>query len=223
MRRSTTHLAILLAPLACVAAPKAVLAVGMTSPTVYRLKNGTDHPLDHVFLGFVPNGAIVSPDANGQESALKIVGQSADYNPIAPINAAVIDFRKTADSPPEQALGLDFQGTNFAWLTGGNNANPPTPTVENTLQPGQFVDFTLNLRSLSDQLQWSFIDPPATSGLEFGARPDEPVNPDPIGPTTPTNPGAEVPEPLPLVLWSALTLLALVRAQVYRRSIRLVA
>lgn len=223
MRRSTTHLAILLAPLALVVAPGTVLAVGMTSPTVYRLKNGTGRPLDHVFLGFVPNGAIVAPDANGQESALKIVGQSGDYKPTAPINAAVIDFRKTADSPTEQALGLDFQGTNFGWLTGGNDADPPAPTVANTLQPGQFVDFTLNLRSLSDQLQWSFIDPPATSGLEFGPRPDEPKTPDPVGPTPPVTPGAEVPEPLPLVLWSALTLLALVRARIYRRSIRLAA
>lgn len=220
MRRSTAHLAILLAPLALAIAPGTVQAVGITSPTVYRLKNGTDHPLDHVFLGFVPNGAIVAPDADGQESALKIIGQSDDYKPTAPINAAVIDFRRTADSPPEQALGLDFQGTNFAWLTGGD-ANPPTPTAENTLQPGQFVDFTLNLRSLSDQLQWSFIDPPASSGLEFGPRPDEPSTPDPGVPTPPTNPGAEVPEPLPLVLWSVLTLLALARAQVYRRSIQL--
>jgi MYXO-CTERM domain-containing protein len=207
--------AALTAALALAALPRPSLAAGITSPMTYRLENDGTKPIDHVFLGFVPTGAIIEPDAG--KSPLKIVDSSTGFDR-SNVDVGIFNLQETPSSPPVQALGLDFQGTGFGFLKSG----APAPSTTGGLGVGQSVTFTLNLDpALANQLQVSLLDPLAV-GLSLKSFATTPTTPPTTGPvTTPppsTNganppPTANTPEPLSLLLWAPLAALALVASR----------
>ena len=189
-------------------------AAGVVSSTVYRLENDTGKPLDHVFLNFVPQGAIVPPAAN--VTPVTDVTASAGFD-TSKLDSGIFAFKQTPSSATQQSLGLDFTGGNFGFP--GADGKPVTPTGQ-PLGLGQWIRFQLNVDpGLAPQLVLSPLDPP--TGLLLTQQVPAPPSPPPVtaaagGPP----PTVNTPEPLSLVVWSSLAALGLARARAYRRSHR---
>ena len=210
MLRRTPARPALLAALILALAPAAGRGSEIDSSTVFRLTNGTNNPLDYVFLGFTPNNAIVEPTGG---APLKILGGSSGFDNAQQRGVLIANLQDSSGSL-HQALGVDFVDPTFGVLTG----NAPPTNVSSPLGVGQSIDFTLNLDpTLADSFAWSLTDSAFSQGLTLTTLPS---SGDPGTPVSGGDPGPTVntPEPLPLLFWSAATMLGLARAHVYRRS-----
>lgn len=191
-------------------APGLALGGGDTSTVAYRLINTSATTLDHAFFDFEPPGAVATPLPG--HGPLTILDASPGLNTRLP-DAGLIDYLKTPGGPTSQALGLDFQGTNFAFLDAG--INPATPALGG-LRAGQYVDFALTLNSpLATPFQLSLLPSPNSSGLQLLTYTPRTAAEGVTPPAGPVN----APEPLSLALWSTLAVAALGRAHLHRRSV----
>jgi len=193
-------------------APALVRADGMTSTVAYRLINTSSATLDHAFFDFEPPGAVASPLPG--HGPLTILDASPGVDVTRP-DAGLIDYQKTAGGPTSQALGLDFQGTNFAFLD--PSVAHPAPAPDGGLGAGQYVDFALTLNSpLASPFQLSLLPGPGSNGLQLLTY----TPPGAAESLTPPGGTVNTPEPISLALWSTLAVAALGRAHLHRRSVR---
>lgn len=210
LRRPNFARPLVMAAVVCAALAARCPAAGIASPKTYQLTNNSGVVVDHVFIGFIPIGVIVEP---GDGTSPLFLRSAPTFDGIEP-DFGIFNFKKTPDSPAEQALGLDFLGTGFGFLQG----RLPTVNAPGGLEIGESVTFKLNLdETLADQLLLTLLDPPPGSGLVLTELTDPPIDPTPP-PVTPPTPQFEIPEPLSLAVWSALASVGLLRARVFRRS-----
>jgi len=136
-----------------------------------------------------PAGGVVTPPSSATQGPLTILANSSGFN-----SSGVYDFlaSKTANGQTLQALGLSFYGQGLA--------------------AGGIVNFSLNVANQSSPPQLSS----QTAGVTIA------LNPTPATPSgSNSNTGvtdAQVPEPLSLLIWSALAGAGLFRARTLRRS-----
>jgi hypothetical protein len=210
MRRRNT-------PWTLVAAAGLLLAGHATSASAdsvasFRLSNTNptgSAPIMTVFAGILPAGAVVPPvgqDPNNPPSPLKILSNSAGFNPQD--FTVSTDNALTPSGQPIEALRIDFYHNN------PNNPSDPNnvPKPGDGLQAGGVLNFSLNLSStLTQPLQ--LLLPPDSNGLDlvsFG--PTAPDTPPPGSPPPTTGGGGQsVPEPLSVAVWVSLTGLAWIR------------
>ncbi|MFI5455411.1 MAG: hypothetical protein ACHRXM_08155 [Isosphaerales bacterium] len=137
-----------------------------------------------------PAGGVVTPPSSSTQGPLTILSNSSGFN-----SSGVYDFlaSKTANGQTVQALGLSFYGQGLA--------------------AGGIVNFSLNvanqssppqLLSQTDGVTIALTPAPATSSSSSNSN---------SGVTD-----AQVPEPLSLLIWSALAGALLFRARALRRS-----
>jgi hypothetical protein len=219
MRRCSTSMAVLTALLALGFGTQPNLAraaainpnASISTATVdYRLTSSTTIPVPpasltspQVVAMIVPTGSVVPPtNSDGTEgSPLTILPDSHGFDP----SQLVVALKDTtsATGQPEQQFGLVFYGQG--------------------LQPGGVLHFALSINSALVN------NPPQLQSLTPGISivPDAPATPPPSsgGGTTSGaggqgGGGTEVPEPLSLVLWSAVVGGVLARNRLARRSRR---
>jgi hypothetical protein len=137
-----------------------------------------------------PPGGVVTPPSTSSSGPLTILANSSGFNA-----SGVYDFlatTKDANGQPLQALGLSFFGQGLA--------------------AGGILNFSLSIANASapPQLQSQ------TAGVKITLD-STPSTPTPSNPPTGVT-EAQTPEPLSLMLWSALAAAGLLRARMARRS-----
>jgi hypothetical protein len=148
----------------------------------------------------LPPGGVMPPTSGSgtQESPLTILSGSHGFDP----SQLVVALKNATSSSgqPEQMFGLVFFGQGLA--------------------PGGVLNFSLSIeKSLAnDPPQLQVLTPGVTITPESGTSSPPPSSPPANGGSPPS--AGEVPEPLSLVLWSALAGAALVRARSLGRSRR---
>ncbi len=175
-----------------------------TATVNYRLTSSTSIPVPpasltspQVVAMIVPTGSVVPPTlSDGTEgSPLTILPDSQGFDP----SQLVVALKDTtsASGQPEQQFGLVFYGQG--------------------LQPGGVLHFALSINSALVN------NPPQLQSLTSGISivPDAPdTTPPSSGTGGQGGGGTEVPEPLSLVLWSAVVGGVLARSRLARRSRR---
>ncbi len=214
MRRCPTQLAVLTAvlTLALAVRPSPVHADGITTPgtATYSISipgglpdPGTD--VNHVNSGVSlpqieaqvnPPGSIVPPtNSDGsQGSPLTILPDSFGFDQ----NHLVVALNNnTPTNPTDQKFGLVF-------FNGG-------------LAADNLLHFSLNVdKALTTPPTLEIISPTNPSGLMF--KPDPPPVTTPVTDPGGTPPSVNIPEPMPVIVWSILAALGLVRARGLRLS-----
>ena len=211
MRRCPTQLAVFTAVLTLAARPSLVRADGITTPGTVdytiSIPGGLPNPgtdpnnpnpgvtLPQVQAQVIPPGTpgqhtiVPPPTSDGKlGSPLTILPDSFGFDQ----NHLVVAL--SPDSQSDQKLGLIF-------FNGG-------------LAPNNLLHFSLNVdKALTTPPTLEVITPTTPSGLMF--KPDPvPTTPSPV----PSAPSVNIPEPLPVIVWSLLAGLGLVRARGLRRS-----
>lgn len=220
MTRRTPALLSLIAAAACLVARPAE-APGSTILN-FRLANEGTKPISQVDFNVIPPGAIVPPIVDDPETGMPRTG-----SPLT-IMANSTGFDPTKFSV---ALGSGTGVQGLRLLFGQEKTVAPDGTVTYSpilgtdgeplglFMPGAVLNFALNVDSAAQntlQLQL----PAGASGLSLRAYvPNDPVtDPDPPGSGGP--PPSQVPEPMPMVLWSLAAGLGLARVHAFRKSRR---
>jgi hypothetical protein len=144
-----------------------------------------------------PAGGVVTPPSSSTQGPLTILSGSKGFN-----SSGVYDFlasTKDANGNSVQALGLSFFGQGLA----ANGILNFSLNVANQSTPPQLVSQTPGVSITLDQATLN-----KNSGGSSGSK-------------SPTSSGiteAELPEPLSLVVWSALAVAGLTRVRLLRRS-----
>lgn len=169
----------------------------------YQLVNTSDASaaaVTEVVASIIPPGSVspTSPDV----SPLSILPGSSGFD--ANNLKVLLGDGTSPTGDALQALALEFGTQGFA--------------------PGGVLNFSLSLDGNYKGVSPQLILPPGTSGLKLTAYTPPPTDPGggPTGgsPTPDTGGGGanQVPEPLSVVLWSAVAGAALLRARVFRRA-----
>ncbi len=222
MTRRTSNLLrlSLIAVLAClVAAPDE--ADGSTLMQ-FRLANDGTKPVSGVDFTVEPPGAIVPPVVGSDPTT----GKDLTGSPVTILpNSTGFDASKFSvalgSGSGEQRLRLLFGQTQTVGSDGSVQIQPVLDSNGQPLGlflPGAVLNFALNVDSAA-QNALQLVLPDTASGLTLTALNTPPPS-DPGTSPTPSDPGGSavwVPEPSPLILWSALAALGLVRVRSYRR------
>jgi hypothetical protein len=153
-----------------------------------------------VVLLVEPAGSVVAPSSSSTQGPLTILAGSTGFD-----QSGVYDYLATSSNSsgqPLQALGLSFYGSG--------------------IKAGGVLNFSLNVTNGSS--------PPTLEWVTNGSQTMSPFSPNPASATSTTGTGTgtsptEVvsnPEPLSILLWSALVGAGLLRARAVRRPVRFV-
>jgi hypothetical protein len=174
------------------------------SIATYQLKNTGTTTVNQVIAEIEPAGSVYAP-ANSQQGPLTVLDGSSGFN--ASGLTIGIGTGKLANGDPLQVLNLQFDSAGFA--------------------PGAVLDFSLNLGSNYAGPSPTLVLEDPTTGLAPAGLSLTPYTPPVTTPTPPTptpppssgsTPGAQVPEPHSLALWSAATGLGLLHVRALRRT-----
>ncbi len=203
MRRLSAPLIALLAAALLALLPASASAAGVSW---YRLTN-TDMPgaapVQEVLARIIPPGSIIPPDP--KTSPLTILPDSTGYVSSGFDSKeleVLLGDGQTPEGDPFQVMKLDFGPNGF--------------------QPGGRLYFSLNRSPAFDGLT-QLVLPSSVQNLAFESLAVTDVPTDTGGGSGSGGgggsvPPAQVPEPMSLVLWSAVLALGLVRARAYRRT-----
>jgi hypothetical protein len=176
---------------------------GLAAPTGPIPSSGSSSiAAPQVVLLVDPAGGVVTPPASSPQGPLTVLAGSQGF-----ASNGVYDFlENTTNSAgqPLQGLGLSFYGTGTS--AGG-------------VQPGGVLNFSLNVTNINS--------PPALEWVSNGSQTVSPFTPNPVYGTADASTTVSTdsviisnPEPLSLLLWSALAGAGLLRARAQRRPDR---
>ena len=176
-------------------------AAGLITYQLVNTANVGTAPVTEVVASIIPPDSVAptSPDV----SPLAVLPGSTGFD--ANNLKVLLGDGTSPTGDPLQALALEFGAQGFA--------------------PGGVLNFSLTLDNKFQGNPPQLILPPGTSGLKLSRYSPPPTNPSggPSGGTTSsggsgnTTGTTQVPEPLSIVLWSAVVGFGLIRAKVFRR------
>jgi hypothetical protein len=143
-----------------------------------------------------PAGGVVAPSSSSTQGPLTVLAGSSGFD-----TSGVYDYLATStdsNGQPLQALGLSFYGSGIA--------------------AGGVLNFSLEVTNVNS--------PPTLEWVNNGSQTMSPFTPNPVYGTTAATSGSSTsdvnitPEPLSLLLWSALAGAGLVRTRCIRRNRR---
>jgi hypothetical protein len=175
-------------------------AAGLITYQLVNTSNASAPAVTEVVASIIPPGSIAptSPDV----SPLSILPGSSGFD--ANNLKVLLGDGTSPTGDPLQALALDFGSGGFA--------------------SGGVLNFSLSIDGNFKGLTPQLILPPGTSGLRLSPYTPPPTNPTggpgggPIAGGTTNGGTTQVPEPLSVVLWSAVAGAALMRSRVFRRA-----
>jgi hypothetical protein len=204
-RRSPAFSAVLAAALV-LAGRTAVTAGGIT----YSLVNNTGSPLNEADFEVAPTGALQGPPVTIADPIPSVFNFAPTSQGGHPLQVSL------GTSPDPKTTNFDGLVFSFVSTQPGYNTTP--------LPSGDALNFTLNTApGFTGTPQLSLFDPPSGLALQVINPPSQPSTPAaPAGPavsqsSAPSGP-VNTPEPLSVLLWSALAGTGLVRARKVRRA-----
>ena len=211
MKRRPTVLAATAVAAALVLIPRLEARADSISTASYRLTTNADIAAadqnaggPQVIAKIVPPGTVVPPKlADGTDgSPLTILKTSTGFDQNQLIVALKDNVTNAGGSTPEQLFGLSFFGSGFS----------KAGQLDFSLNLGKSVTTPPTLESMTPGVSIAALQTAVPITTTTPSAPTKPVTP----PSTVTS--AQVPEPMSVILWSAIAGAGLLRARAFRRS-----